>query len=124
MADFDYVVKRGVELRKWVDPPGPNGEPSRVRPHLGQEQLYRLGKVGTLIVIEAVVALVQAPPDSSLGGRLFAAYQAEGIAPQMLVSSPGLSSSIAWTPSYPGHYVVGIRRPQGGALLLPFDIEA
>jgi hypothetical protein len=124
MADFDLKVALGTTLQKWVDPPGPNGEPSRLQPHPGREQLYYLGHVASLIIIHAVVNLVEAPDDSALGGRLFYAFQAEGVVPQILTSPLGMSARVSWLPSYPGHYVIGVRRPDGGAVLVPFDIAA
>jgi hypothetical protein len=124
MADFDLRVSAGVESRRWVDPVGPDGQPSRIRPHLGHDQLYFLGRVAIGIRFLMTVDAVEMPADSTLGGRLFTAYLAEGFGPPALSAAAGWSSSILWTPANPGHHVIGIRRPQGGAILVPFDIEA
>jgi hypothetical protein len=124
MADFDLRVSAGVEVRRWVDPVGPDGQPSRIRPHLGHDQLYFLGRVAQPIRFLMTVAGVEMPPDSALGGRLFTAYLPEGFGPPIFTFTAGLTSSIIWTPANPGHHVVGVRRPQGGAILVPFDIEA
>lgn len=122
MPDFDVRVASGVELRRWSDPVGPNGEPSRVRPHPGHDQLYWLGKVARPVVIRCSVAGVEGPLDAALGGRLFAAYLAEGFGPPLFTGAAGQSSVISWTPTSAGHHLVGIRRPDGGAYLIPFDI--
>jgi hypothetical protein len=124
MADFDARVAAGATLKPWTDPVGPNGEPSRVRPHPGLDQLYWLGKVAVGIRILMTVGGVEMPPDSALGGRLFSAYLAEGFGPPNLVAVAGWTSAILWTPANPGHHVIGICRPTGGAFLIPFDIAA
>jgi hypothetical protein len=122
VADFEARVASGATQQRWVDPVGPNGEPSRLRPHPGLNQPYWLGKVGRPIQILMTVGGVAMPPDSSLGGRLFAPFLAEGFGPPLLVSVPGWSSSVLWTPGNAGHHVIGISRSQGGTFLLPFDI--
>jgi hypothetical protein len=122
MPDFDVRVAGGVELRRWADPVGPDGEPSRVRPHPGHDQLYYLGKLARGVLIKCAVGGVEGLPDSALGGRLFAAYLSEGFGPGSFTAAAGFTSTILWTPTNAGHHLVGIRRPDGGAYLIPFDI--
>lgn len=125
MADFTVVVAAGAELQRWTDPAGTAGQPSRLRSHPAHPQLYWLGKVGIPIVLEATpFESSPTPPDAALGGRLFAPYLTEGFGPPIFVSAAGYSSVITWTPTSPGHHVVGIRRPQSGAVLVHFDIAA
>lgn len=125
MADFDVTVHSGATLTRWTDPIGPGGEPSRVRPHPGADQLFFLGKRGTPIVLYATpFGYSPIPPDSALGGRLFSAYLTEGFGPPLFVAAAGWSSVISWTPLNAGHHIVGIRRPSGGAVLVPFDIAS
>jgi hypothetical protein len=124
MADFEVRVVAGIELRRWVDPPGSSGQPSRVRPHPGLEQLYRRAKLGQVVQLRAVVGGVEAPLDSTLGGRLFAPFLTEGFGPPFFSCPPGQTSIVLWTPKNPGHHVVGIRRHQGGAVLIHFDVAA
>lgn len=128
MADFELrvvpgVTQAGPTLRKWVDPPSAGGAPSRIRPHPGREQLYWWAQLGAPIVFRASVGGVEAPLDATLGGRLFAAWLAEGFGPGLFVHSAGLSSVITWSPTNAGHHVVGVRRPFGGGYLVHLDIE-
>lgn len=123
MADFDARLAAGAVAKPWVDPIGPNGEPSRLRPHPGRDQLYWLATVGVPVTFLTTVGGVEMPPDSSLGGRLFAPYLAEGFGPPLFVSVAGWSSCIRWTPLNAGHHVVGISRPLGGAILIPIDVQ-
>lgn len=122
MADFDVRIAYGTELRRWVDPPGLTGAPSRVRPHPGLEQLYHLAKRGGTVRFHAIVDGVDAPLDATLGGRLFAPFLTEGFGPPFFTSPPGQTSVVLWTPTNAGHHVVGIRRHEGGAVLVHVDV--
>lgn len=124
MADFDVVVYSGAELRRWVDPPGSLGQPSRVRPHPGLEQLYHVPKLGCVVRLHVIQNGLETPPDSSLGGLLYAPFLVEGFGPPLFTSLPDQSSIVLWTPTNAGHHVVGIRRPEHGAVLVHFDVEA
>jgi hypothetical protein len=124
LADFDVRVISGVTIDRWTDPASSTGKPSRVRSRPGRPQLYWKGKAGQVIVLQAVVNGFVAPPDSGLGGRLFSPYLPEGFGPPYFAATANFSSIVRWTPTSPGHHVVGIRRTNGGAMLLHFDIEA
>ena len=126
MADFELTIQSGAILKPWKDPVGPHGEPSRIRPYPGQPQPCWQGKVGTPIVMQALIDGA-ALPDGSLGGRLFTPFLAEGIGPALF--SPAVpawqglfSSSVQFTPFAGGHYTLGMRRPDGGAALLHLDV--
>ncbi len=128
MADFELRVlpgagEAGPLLRRWVDPPSATGAPSRIRPRAGREQLYWWAKVGVPIVLKATVGGVEGPLDSALGGRLFHPFLVEGFGPPLFIAAAGLTSCITWQPMNGGHHVVGVRRDQGGAYLVHFDIE-
>lgn len=138
MPDFDVQVTAGATLRPWKDPVGPNGEPSRIRPHPGQPQLYWEGHANVPVTLTALVDNIVdlgggsfailpplvGPPDIELGGRLFTPFMAEGIGPPFFSSAPGLSSVVTFTPISGGHYCIGLRRPNGGAVLVHLDIGA
>ena len=123
MAEFTVQVASGVTVERWTDPASSTGKPSRVAPHPGKPQLYYRAKQSDTIVLKAVLGGVVAPADATLSGRLFAPFLTEGFGPPLFASPVGYSSIIAWNPVNPGHHVVGIRRPQGGAVLVHFDIE-
>lgn len=123
MADFDVVVFSGAALRRWTDPASNAGQPSRVRSYPGRPPLYYLGKNRSLVVLKAVVGGVTAPADGALGGRLFEPFLTEGFGPPFFSATAGFTSIVTWEPTSPGHHVVGIRRPSGGAMLVHFDIE-
>lgn len=124
MPDFDVRVASGAVQKPWTDPVGPDGQASRLRPRGGLDQLYWLGTRGVAIKLLMSVNGVEMPADSALGSRLFTPSLVEGFGPGMFVSVPGWSSAVLWTPLNVGHHVVGIRRNDGGAYLIPFDIQA
>lgn len=128
MADFELRVVPGAGdggpmLRKWVDPAAADGRPSRIRPHPGREQLYWWMRMGSSCIVKAVVGGVEGPADSALGGRLFYPFLAEGFGPPIFTTTAGVSSVVRFTPTNPGHHVIGLRRPQGGGYLLHLDVE-
>jgi hypothetical protein len=129
MPNFDLRLAAGASLAQWHDPdPAPNtadSRPSRLRPHPGQPFLRWLGKVGILVELRAIVAGVEAPLDGALGGNLFTAFFAEQPygGPHGMTQPAGQSSRVRFTPLTPGHYLVGIRRTNGGAILLHLDVD-
>jgi hypothetical protein len=129
MPNFDLRLAVGASLAQWHDPdPAPNtagSMPSRLRPHAGQPFLRWLGKVGILIELRAIVAGVEAPLDGVLGGNLFTGFLAEQPygGPQGLTQPAGQTSRVRFTPLTAGHYLVGVRRTNGGAILLHLDVE-
>jgi hypothetical protein len=126
MANFTCQV-RGVTVAPWNDPAGPSGvPPSRVNPRAGFPHRRLMGKVGTAVTVEAVVGGVVAPLDPALVGQLFSAWFVqlpEAARPGTIVSAPGRSSVNAFTPPVAGHYVLGVRRDQGGLEHIHVDVE-
>lgn len=123
--DFSVVVGGGTWVH-WTDPEGSGAEPSRVRPHPGRPHLsYQLELGIDALTAECVVGGVVAPPDASLGGRLFVAswvaYPLAAAAPA-IVQGAGDSATIEVTPKAVGHHELLIYRPGGGGLIVPFDV--
>lgn len=81
--------------------------------------------MGVQITITATVGGVSAPMDAGLGGRLFKPWTVES--PSNVVagwSSPAGQSSVQrFTPDRAGHYVLGLQRAAGGAVLLAIDVK-
>jgi hypothetical protein len=114
MADFTVkATRRGPQVVAWED------ELSNPYPGLPLRSYQAL--VGQVIEFHAVVDGVDAPLDSALGGRLFSADCCEGTTqPHWFTSdrSSIVRCSFAWC----GHFVIAIRRPGGGAELIPIDV--
>jgi len=126
MADFTLVITSGASVVDWADPVD-GSQPSRLNPHAGHPHKRWLGSVGVPVVISAVVNGVTGPLDGVLGGRLFAAWPVE-VPPSILPfagfgSLPGISSVVNVTPPVVGHYVIGVRRPDGGLEHIHFDVQ-
>lgn len=132
MPDFQAKITSGAERAVWLDEPvpegpgtGSGGRPSRLNPDTNYPHTYRVAavpsEVPVPVVIEATVNGVDHPPDSALDGRLFLAYFAEcpsWPAPS-ITQAPGESSTMTFTPSEPGHYLLVVRRDAGGAVAIP-----
>lgn len=127
MPNFDVRVAFGASLVEWTDPdPDPSGasKPSRLRPHPGLPFLRWLGAAGVPIELRAIVDGLEAPLDSSLGGNLFTGWFAEEpMGPHAMTQQPGQTSVIRFVPVHAGHYTVGVRRTNGGAILLHIDVN-
>lgn len=137
MADFGVVLVQTIDPERvtypvWIDPEH-GADPGRLNPR-GHVQ-HRYARVGvsagtvTSIFFHAVVAGVDAPADAALGGRLFS--WSMGVwpldSPVPIITSPYDSkTSQAQVPifgRYPGHWVIVARRPGGGHVAFPFDVE-
>ncbi len=124
MADFTLKLTHGANWVDWLDPTGPNGEPSRLNPHVGAPHRILVGTVGALVIVKAVVGGVDGPADGALGGRLFTAWFVQmPVPPGALDGIAGFSSVQTFTPAFPGHYVVGFYRPAGGIVHLLVDVK-
>jgi hypothetical protein len=140
MPDFDLHVYANPNLgyagADWLDPRAvdgggqPTGAPSRLNPRNGHpEKRYEVA-VDEMCEIRAVVDGVEAPPDSALGGRLFFPGNVEypppppmdpAYPPLHFTSEAGRTSVQYFTPRAPGHYLLYIRRPAGGQVMVHFD---
>jgi hypothetical protein len=133
MPDFEAQFASGVSLAAWEDPPRPEGPatgsggaPPRTNPIAGHPPAFFRASVGAAVTVEAIVAGTAAPLDAALGGRLFTTHFAElPIWPPPLIASPaGQTSKATFTPYVVGHHLVVLRRDGGGAVALPFEVEA
>lgn len=125
MADFELVVG-GVEVRPWLDPPNTD-QSSRLNPCAGAPEGRLVATVGQLVTLTAKVAGVLGPIDTALGGRLFVAASSEQAHPWAVsweTPPAGQSSVQRFYPQRPGHYLVYLRRPGGGAVSVHIDAEA
>ncbi len=122
MPDFTARFTAGTSLATWVDAAG---NQSRINPASGHVLRYTKGQVGTEIVVKATVGGVEGPSDGTLGGRLFTAAFAEHSAPYPFAPAGDAShSSIQrFTPPAAGHYLLVIRRDDGGAIGMHVDVE-
>jgi hypothetical protein len=122
VADFT-VIASGVSVVDWLDPSF-GGTPSRLNSRPGYPQKRYLGLLGVPVVLKAVVDGVVAPPDASLGGRLFTAFVVDApVLPFVGIVSPyGQSAVQVVTATVPGHYTIGFRRPNGGLEHVHLDI--
>lgn len=131
MADFDVGPAgehshqpSNLSVVNWDDPPSVSGQPSRLLARPGFPLRRYRTVVGQTVRLEAVVAGVQAPLDTALGGRLFSADLVEGAAlPRWAAPPLGQSSVIRFRFDWCGHHTIAVRRTGGGAILVPIDVE-
>lgn len=151
MPDFDVRVTKGVVLRDWTDPIGPEGQPSRLNPRHGFPHRFRVAMIHHQVRLEMEVGGVLGRPDSELDGRLFHAwcFEAPGSAGDVDLNMPrripasGLAvlgrppggvklfkylphtHSTIWIfqPDLPGHHTFAFHRPHGGAVHVHIDVE-
>ena len=122
MPDFEVLVT-GAAVEPWSDPAG-SALPSRLNPREGRSMRRLVGTVGTAITLTAVVGGVTGPADATLGGRLFVCASAEAPHPwtvSFTILTAGWSSVQSFTPSLAGHYLVYMRRPEGGCWFIHID---
>src|SRR5690606_39257715 len=109
--------------------------PSRMNPALGHPHRYVPISLATSgVQARATVAGVEAPDDSALGGRLFTwwwvqtpAYPTPRPSIQHLAGKTSEVDLVGWPGDSSlalGLWVLGVRRDGGGALLVPFNVEA
>lgn len=125
MPNFDFRVVGGTTTVGWDDP--------RLNHRGIAQHLYRRVTPPTVpaiaeVVIHCLVAGVEAPLDGALGGHLFFAARVSwsGAFPYAIVQTPGQSSVIKlrFAHNMLGHQELSIRRPEGGAIILAFDVES
>lgn len=143
MPDFTLacspITAGCLSTPQWIDLPSTNPPaPSRLNPQPLSPPRYRKVQAPTLggsvtIQIAAVVAGVVGPSDGALGGvDLFSWAWTEfsGQAPAAIIPTSGFSSIIRVTwlnttvVSHMGHHLLSCRRPNHGAQIIPFDVEA
>lgn len=127
MPDFEIQLS-GMQVRPWLDPATLTA-PCRLNPKPGRNERRIVATAGTPFIITTIVDGTTARPDDELGGRLFSVFCAEKPSPAYtpnFTNPAGQSSVQSWTPSasYPGHYLLYIRRPQGGSWCMHIDVEA
>lgn len=137
MADFDLVLVQTIDPARvtyppWVDP-SLGADPSRIAPR--GHVLHRYARIGVesddvlSVEFNAVVGGVQAPADAALGGRLFgwvfSLWPAGAPIPEITspVAAKTSRASFVCRGAYPGHYVIRAKRPSGGSVSFPFDVE-
>jgi hypothetical protein len=133
VPDFTLKVFSGATLQLWQDPARPAGTqagsdpgaPSRLNPLPDAPHRRYVGQVGVPIVVHAWIGTDEAPLDSALGGRLFKGWWVDQAAvADGPLGTAGQSSEQTVTAYTPGHYTLGLEREEGGAIFLPFDVEA
>ena len=132
MPDFSVDHTVGFTVADWTDPPA--WLPTRLNPLAGlPHRRYTLsGAAVATVELRCVVGGVTGPADAALGGRLFTWAWAERLCPPPYPAPPPLttvagSSSILKLTGHPflgrpGHYLLRCLRPQGGGILLPFEV--
>jgi len=127
MPNFDVQLE-GTTVAQWTDPAwAPPGDepvrPSRLNPRHGTTHMRHTARSGDILKLRAVVSGVVSPPDTALGGELFSVWLVQGPVEMLPTEeAPGRSSLQILRPVSPGHYVIGMGRRNGGAVLVPFDI--
>jgi hypothetical protein len=115
MSEFHCVVASGGAQVPWRDPDGTSA-PSRLAFDARTPPTYRSIPGGGTVVVEAVVGGVQAPADSTLGGRLFFVSWGEwsGAAPPTITQpTAGVSAHavVVFDPVHHlGHHVLTFSR--------------
>ncbi len=128
MANFTARIISGDEV-PWVDEAS-NTEASRLNPdpeHLPSYRKITIVAGAATVEFRAIVGGVEAPLDTALGGDLFTAAWAEwsGISPPPIVQTSGQTSvlNVPLTSSNVGHFCLSLTRPNGGGMLIHFDVE-
>jgi len=129
MPNFTARVVTGAQA-PWIDeaintaPSRQNNDPE----HLASYRLIDVTSGDVTVEVRATVAGVEAPLDGALGGDLFVAAWKEwsGLYPPAIVHASGQTSVTTFVvgEEHLGHFCLAIRRPNGGAVLLPFDVES
>ncbi len=137
MPDFEARIHSGASTAVWSDPTAPwtrlSGSvpitlPSRLNPNPTHPHTYWRVTPPSTVELRAKVNGVDTPLDTALGGRLFQAAWAQrsGTSPPSIVQTPGQSSvaTVALTSAHLGFFLLLFWRPQGGAVAIPFNVEA
>lgn len=125
MADFDLILTgSGITSAVWSDPASAD-TPSRLNVDPAHPPLYKRIVVPRTVTVSAIVGGVVAPPDSSLGGRLFEVHWVEwsGFGMPVLNFTPGSSSTVdvVLGTGHVGHFLLAFMRPGGGGMGIHFD---
>lgn len=123
MPDFELELV-GATVVPWEDPAAGGGA-TRLNPRSGKAERRWLATVGVPVYLRAVVNGYSGPIDSMLDGRLFVCASAEAPHPYPVSFSwtSGTTSIQDFTPGLPGHYLVYMRRPEGGQWFVHIDAE-
>jgi len=123
MPNFTARFSSGTSLEYWDDAPIADSY-NRTNAVTGHPHRHVVGAVGVQIELRAMVGFLDAPDDTDLGGKLFTVWWAEALA-AFAFSYPvgGRSSQVRFTPPLAGHYVIGMRREDGGAVLLHLTVR-
>lgn len=125
MPNFDFVVVSGTTTKGWGDP--------RLNTRRTAQHLYRHVEPPTApalagVVIHCIVDGVEAPLDVDLGGDLFHASRVSwsGSFPFSIAHTSGQTSEITlrFAHNMLGHQELAIRRDNGGAIIIAFDVES
>lgn len=126
MPNFTARAFSGLAPVPWIDPPT-GSAPSRLNALASHLPLYLRAFAPANLVFKAKVDGTEGPMDVDLGGELFQAWWAEcsGPWPLAIVQPPGQSSvvEVAIPATHLGHFLLVLRRENGGAVLIHFDIE-
>jgi len=135
MPDFTARITTAGDVKVFVDttaakPYCRGGDaPSRLNARPGLPHRYLRFYPGDTIAFAATVGGVEGPLDAALGGRLFAITWAEwtGTYPLSITSPAGQSSVgsvvIPTGSGWWGHHAVCFRRPEGGSVVVSFEVE-
>jgi hypothetical protein len=130
VPDFNVRLSSASMLTApaWSDPATPSA-PSRLNPRATYPHRYLRIAGDGLAVFEAQVGGVWGPLDAALGGRLFLAswVQWSGDWPAPIVQPAGHSARaevMISTVHNAGYHQILFWRPSGGAIALPFNVEA
>ena len=115
------VTGPGLASAVWSDPASVL-LPSRINQRNHPHRYLRLSGVG-IVQVSATVAGVEGPLDAALGGNLFTSWFDEAPAPLLISVTPGQTSVITFQPAVLGHYVITMRRANGGAVAIPFELQ-
>jgi len=124
MPNFDVSLISGASPEAWND--------ERIQPRGTAQHLYWRVTAPTppalaTVVLRCVVGGVTGPLDGALGGDLFAVSRVawSGSFPFAIGQTVGKSSEVTLRFAYNmlGHQEIAIRRPDGGAIVLSFEVE-
>lgn len=123
MADFSLIPYSGFETVIWIDPStatksGRIGEVP-IAPHRRLRKSARYVEIRAVLIDEEEIRA-----DAALDSRPFKAWWAEAPDGGPPILQPNGSTAILRTfPTAIGHYVLCVRRRQGGGCLIHFDVD-
>lgn len=127
MPNFTARLFSGGTVTVWSDPATATA-PSRLNPNPARLHTYLRVAPSTSISVRATVGGVEGPLDGALGGKLFTAWWAHwsGPFPPAIVQPAGQTSvaNVTFGATHLGHFILFLGRDGGGAVGIPFDVEA